>query len=413
MMPPSVHSYRPCLHRAAALLAMGFLTFAWYQAPSAEFIQTDVYHQAADQSLPHGAWILAGSIRLEGMSGDDLFLAAQERFRRKDHPPSGRIVLDGIASNDVWALGRDIVVNGTIADHARFLAPQGSIRVQGFIGNQAQFWGGTIFIQSNAVLSRGGTFFGDDVVVQGVCGGPLSIRARTATLAGRFDDDVTIVADTISLLAGTTIAGTLTYTSPNELTPGDGVSVAGGLIRWPASEPSPWDGTILQIWLFAGSLLTGGLFWKLFPDTFNRASDLVTTSGWKCLLAGLAAASLLITASLAAALSLVGLPLAATLAAACGLLGYLAKVAVALAIGGGIIRRTLGRSQPGMLGLTMGLMLLYVATNLPGGIGPLAWMGVTVLGMGGLMLALGARSPWARAFGLHTKPVNPPPSLPG
>jgi hypothetical protein len=383
-------------------------------APAAELIQAEAYRLATNQALPRGAWILAGSMVIEGDSGDDLFLLAQERMRWKHEIPSGRIVLAGAMSNDVWALGRDITVSGTIADHARFLAPQGSILVQGSIGNEAQLWGGTIFVQSNAALARGGALYGDEVVVQGACGGPLSIQARSATLAGRFEGDVTVAADEIALLAGTVIAGTLTYMSPRDLTPGEGVSVAGGLVRMPAPEPSPWDGLLLQLWLYAGSVLTGGLFWKIFPDAFNRAGDLVSVSSWKCLLAGLLTASLLITGTLVATVSLVGLPLAAALAAAGGLLGYLAKVAVALAAGGWLLRRTLGRPRPGLTGLTLGLALLYVGTNLPGPLGALVWLGVTVLGMGGLMLALLARTPWARPFGLAAPEAGGgPPPLPG
>ncbi len=311
---------------------------------------------------------------------------------------SGEITLTGYALNDFWAMAKNVKIDGVISDHARILAPNGSIIISGAISNGAFLWAQTVFVKTNALLGKGGIIYGDEISLHGSFAGPMTVHGKAVTISGVFAEDLTIVADQIALLSGTSVEGQLFYTSEQELVAGDGVAIKGGLHQknLPAA-PSQAAGPILQIWLFFGSLLTSILFVKIFPNFFAQAAGLITGGIWKCLLAGMITAGLLVTGAILTAVSVVGLPLAAVLAASCGLLGYLAKTAVALSLGARLLRRGHLR-QPGFTALTLGLVLLYLATNLPGITGMMIWLAITTLGMGAIMLAMLSQTRWSRPF---------------
>jgi cytoskeletal protein CcmA (bactofilin family) len=351
-----------------------------------EFISTNRYVLPANTVESRELWVLAQTEEIQGQAQNDLFLIATAGPGHTN----GAILLGGVCSNDVWALGSSIRLKGQALDHARLLASE-AISIEGAVANGLMAIAPQIFIAPSASIEGSAWLAGSDVMVNGRVHGPTRIYGKNVTLAGSFGDSVTLVAaQNLTLMPGTIIHGDLFYTAPSELFLDPKVHVTGRLVRVaPAPPPSrfTWTFLLLELTTLLGALLTGILFATFFP-TFNaRALQTLEVSPWKCLGIGLAATFALPAAAVVFLLLGVGLPLALLTAGLWIALLYLAKFIVALALGRRILR-TLRPDTNVFWTLLVGLVIVWTLSNLPPPAGWLTWLVVAVFGLGSMTLTL-------------------------
>ena len=248
--------------------------------------------------------------------------------------------------NDVWALGNSVEFTGTAAEHARFFATS-EIILGGKVGISAVAIGKTVTLTTNSVIDGDALLVGQSVVVAGDIRGNLRVLAGAATLNGRIDGNVRIVADDIVVMPGTKIGGDLVYTSPKDLflDPGK-VELDGQLIRKEletiqvkAPPSTLYDIVVSQAYFYLCALVAGIPFIAIFPRFTGRAVRWVRQSAWKCALVGFIAFCLIPMTSLFVFFTIIGIPLSLLLLLAYAIMIYLSKIIVALGIGGIVLRR--------------------------------------------------------------------------
>jgi cytoskeletal protein CcmA (bactofilin family) len=342
-----------------------------------EFLTTNAYIVAAEQTVPDEIWVAANTIEADGLFGNDLFAASSKDMSLK-----------GSYEGNLWAAaGTTVTLDGDCFRNARLTGQ--TLRIDGKIAGNLMAMGNTVIIGKNASIAGNARLIGSSVVVEGTIKGNVSINsARTVTLGGRMEGDVKVVSADIILPPSARINGNLTYTSSQELIPAGGV--VGGQLERVTPKPPP----LLSIdrlkshamWFFA-AFLVGVPFITTFPMTTAMASLLARKSPMKCLAVGFVASFLLPVLGLMSISSLIGLPLGALILASWGILVYVSRIIMGLMIGTLILKS--GNASIGrvLLSMASGLAVIYLATLIPS-IGLPVQMAVIWMGMGSLLLAL-------------------------
>jgi len=356
-----------------------------------EFIQTNQYTLATNETCSAELWLSAGRITLAGQAQDDLFLLGASDTMKSDGT-NGVVTLAGECRNDVWALGNIVELTGQIGDHARFLAR--TVTVSGSIARGALLMGSAVHLTKTSRLDGDAWLMGENLVAEGTVQGQLTLLGQNATLAGTFATNVHVMAQDIVVLPGTKIAGNLVYRSATELILDKDVKLDGQLIRepMPASPSggilSPLQSMVVQLWLFAAALVVGAIFFWLFPQVGQQAVAHLAASFWKCLLVGFFVLALSPMVCLLAAISLVGLPFSLLVITALGMLMYLSKLVVAVYIGRlGLLGRWNARF---VWAFSLGLLFLYIGAS-AGVVGIIVWFLIVCAGTGSFVLTLCGR----------------------
>ena len=346
-------------------------------AHATEFLATNAYVVAADQSIPDEIWVMANTVQADGSFGNDLFAVSW-----------GDISLKGTYEGNLWgAAGTTATLTGDCRRNVRLTGQ--TLRIDGQIDGNLMAMGNTVIIGTNATITGNARLIGSSVVMEGMIKGKVWINsARTVTLGGRMEGDVKMVSPDIVLPTKARINGNLTYTSGKELIPADGV-VAGKLERVTPQPPPLFSIDRVKsraMWFFA-AFLVGIPFITTFPMTTAMASLLARKSPMKCLAVGFIASFLLPALSLMSISSLVGLPLGALILASWGILVYVSRIIMGLMIGTLILKS--GNASIGrvLMSMSAGLAVIYLATLIPS-IGLPVQLAVVWMGMGSLLLAL-------------------------
>ena len=374
-------------------------------AHATQIVKVDAFKIAHGQTITNEMWVLAQDVSVGGRVKDDFFAASA------GGPAGlGNARLAGTFENDVWAFGNAISFSGTAEEHARFLANE--ITISGEIGISALAIGNTVALATNSVIDGDAALVGQSVVVAGEIHKDLKILANSATLSGTVDGNVRIVAEDIVVMPGTKIGGNLVYTSSKDLflDPAN-VELAGQLVRTEIKaipQPSAYDVFVSQAYYYLCALIAGLPFIAIFPRFTGRAVRHFRQSSWRCALVGVIAFCLIPMAAVFVFLTIVGIPLGFLLLLSYAIMIYLAKIVVALGIGGTLLRRH--GPQPFsrvFTSLSLGLIAIYALTVLPYGIGMLATFVVVLMGLGAMVLAIFASQ------GAPEPALPVPPPVPG
>lgn len=358
------------------------------QACAADFIQTNVFSNGAEEVLTNGLFISAKAIQIKGTAKNDLFLLATGESWQPQNKSDGDILLAGKFENDVWALGNTITLTGIIQDHARLLARL--ILISGSVSNSSILIANSIQITQSARMGSDVRFIGENVIVEGAIAGDLNIIAKNVTLSSTCSGNVELAAADIAVLPSARIGGNLIYRSPQELVLDKNVVLRGNLVRGEeevtkeARRPFfSWSSLAIQSWFFIGALGAGALMLFLFPAFIENGARQINSSAWKCLLVGFVAACLIPLACFFLALSVIGLPIALLSAAFFVILSYVSKITVALVIGNFIIRRK-AQGIKAFPAMGLGLVFLYLAAG-AGLLGVIIGFLIVCLGLGGMI----------------------------
>jgi hypothetical protein len=337
--------------------------------------------QAAEPAPAAGNVTIAGPKVEIGQPVQGDVLAAAGRIR----------IVQPVAQDAALAAG-DIEVRARIGQDLR--AAAGNLTIAAPIGGDAHLVGGSVHLERGSEIAGPSWIAGGEVQLLGVLGGRTKIYAGSVVIDGIVHGDLQVTAKDIELRPGAQIAGTLRYTSPNELRMAPGAKVAGAIERQPtrsrehAPRASGPFGIVFGIVLWLLSLFAAGVVWLLlFPRyagdaqaQLQKAPAASVGVGFLVLVAMPVAVALL-------AITIVGLPLALTLLAAYGLVllaGYLV-VATTLAD-----RLLIAAGQPSptrgwrFASLAIALLLLLLVGAIPV-LGWLIALGVLMAGSGALV----------------------------
>ncbi len=401
-------------HCLVIMLALG--AFVACTARAAFLNDADDYVLARNVTLRGETWLKARTVTVLGDTEDDIFVMSDlgASMATTNVVPSVR--LSGVLVGDVWALGDDVELSGMALSHAR-LAGLRTVRVTGSVGRNIMALANSVHIAASSTVTGDVSIAAVTVIAEGVVGGNVTIHAQKAVLGGRIAGDVTLKANDITVLPGTEIGGSLAYFGPDDLFLDPRVKVAGKLthLRPPPTEAPriTLDGLVVQMGLFLGALLAALLLFSTLPAFAFHSVERLGQSIWRSLLIGFVACALIPMAAGLLILTMVGIPLGVMLLLVYVLLLYFAKAISAFYVA----HRAISRFAPArpvalmpMLGL--GLLLIYITTNLPFPLDAVAWVTFTLMGVGGMVGAIFDRRMQVLAVqgdGSDRQPPPPPP----
>jgi cytoskeletal protein CcmA (bactofilin family) len=309
-----------------------------------------------------------------------------------------RIVIDGSVRGDLRAAGQDIVING---------------RVEGNVSTGSQ-----LMTVANRGKIDGSVLSGaQDLYLLGDVGRGVTAAAGTLQIRGAVGGTVQATVDHLVVDPSARVAGSLRYTSADQVTVPNG-TVAGG-VQFQQSERRDRErernerrdffaglfGFFNLVWL-VGSVIAGVLLVHFLPGFAAGTVAQVRERPLPSLGLGVLALFVVPFAILLVAFTLIGLPIAFVAGLGYLLALYAGWLLLGLAVGVLLVelvrrRNPRLRADPRWL-VVLGLIVLYVLTHLPW-IGGLASFTAVCLGLGALLLQIAAaRRPPAVAL--------PPPS---
>lgn len=346
------------------------------QTQAIQFISTNTYAVATDETVDDELWIQATDTEVNGLVNDDLFLLV-----------GNQMTLGGDFKHNLWGLGNQILLTGSAKRNVRLMGK--TIQLKGSVEGNILMIGKTIKIAPTATIGGDIHMLGNSIILEGATQNDVSITAtRVVTISGTIGGNLDIIAPEIILQRDAHIGGHLTYTASKELVPAAGM-VSGKLTRTIPQRASSFSKARLlaQIMWFFAALIAGIPFVVLFPMTTAMATQFVRTAPWKCLWVGVLCALALPVFGLMSASSGIGLPLGALILGGWGFMAYTSRIIMGLVIGTLILRKKNTSIGHVLRSMALGLAVIYIGTAIPS-ISLSVHITIVSMGMGALLLSL-------------------------
>ena len=380
---------------------------------SIEFISTNRFAVASNETVQSELWVQAQNVDLAGTAEKDVFVFALAPMSSEDAAPALR--LTGSVLGDLWAVAQNIELRGTLNRNARLLGAK-TITVSDKVAGNLVAAGNAVHVDETADIGGDLLAVARDIIADGHTHGDVRLMGTHVTLAGTFDRDITVTAAEITVMPGTRIGRDFRYLSDKDLVLDSNVSLGRNMIRLepaPSSAGSSAGSSLLfQLALYASSLLGGLALIGLFPGLVALSAQKLSESVWRTVLLGFVAFCLVPMTAILLFVTLVGIPLSLTILLAYLVAVYFSKVPVALCLGALAMRRRDPQTPlPVFPALALGLLLMYAAVSLPFPIDFILWFAFTFAGLG----ALAGASLDRRIPAVVRQPASPevqPPPLP-
>jgi hypothetical protein len=345
-----------------------------------QLIATNAYHLASEKIEEDELWIIAGTIELAGTASNDISAAAGGMVLSGDFHQSvvavasSNLTFTGRARQILRLAGRYISFNGMAEDSVAAAALTVSV------GASNRFDQTTVLI-------------GDTVVTDGVAEGDMWVFANSATIQGKIRGTLHARAHDIVVVPGTEIGGDFRYAAPRDIVLSNRVRVDGEIHRMTQTRLglSYVNFLILHLLLLGGALIVGMPFVRLFPRTIVHTTSVLARAPARCALTGMGIGVCIPVAALLFLIFPITLPLSLVLWMSLALMAYFAQIAVALTVGGIILRQIGPSPNPprALNALMLGLVILYLATAIPV-VNAVLWIVILASGMGSLGLGMWA-----------------------
>ena len=314
------------------------------------------------------------------------------------------VVINGTVNGDLIALARNVTINGTVrgnvitaasnvevtgAVEGSILAGGQSVQIDGKVARNLVGFGQSINIGKNATIGGDAAGFGNPVLMNGTVAHSFYAFGLT-DIAGSVGRNVIFKGAVLNVLPTANITGDLkAEVSKAEMVHVDPAARIGGKQTIDVPKPGPsryarFGFYFSQMLHVAAAFIAGMLLLLIFPRLRNLGlPDVVSVlkSGG----VGFLLVFALPVAAFILAITLIGLPVA-FVGFVTWLLGiYLAKIALANFIGRTLLSSQGDRMSSVALSLIVGLVLIFVAINLPF-IGGLIHFVLVLVGFGALAM---------------------------
>ena len=366
-----------------ALMFAFFLTLLGASVTHAADFRTDTSITIGEgEVIDDDLYLIGTTIVVNGNVNGDLFAVGTT------------IEINGTVNGNVSLAGTDVIINGTVSHGARIAA--NSVTIAGTVAEDA-------LLLSNIA----------DLIAGGVVGRDLILTVATMTIDGTVERRVAGVADKVThngsigaefdmslanltITDGASIGGDLTYRSENEAEIAGGADIGGETMHEMVAETTDtdlgfsFDSIAVGI---AGLIMTavyGTVFLLVFPRLAITASNQLLENPLMSIGMGIVFLIVVPIVSILVMITVVGIPVGLIALVLYGIALFSAQVFVGMTIGRLILSFFAdgNRRLIQFFGLLIGLLILYGISFIPY-VGPWAPLVVIILGLGGLMLAIG------------------------
>lgn len=304
----------------------------------------------------------------------------------------GQITVENEVEGDILAAGGQITVRARVGDDVR--AAGGNITLSGTVGDDAIIGAGTVIIAPTADIGGRAWLAGGNVEVHGKVGRSLRAAGAHIVIAGDIAGDVDLTAESIDILPGAVVGGSLRYSSPNEANIAPGARIAGAVARelLPARPRHERVAAgAVRFGLSVSLMLTAIVLFLLFPRASTTSARNIVESPWKSLGIGFALVAATPFAILILFATLIGAWLA-LIALALYLVLLLTGFLTGILCVGGFGLRLIGKDKNPTKGWhTLSIVAAFVALWIVGLVpilGGLVCFAILLFGLGGLALLI-------------------------
>ena len=299
------------------------------------------------------------------------------------------VTVDGTVTGDLIAFVRQVTIRGAVKGNVISFARQ--IDVEGTVEGSIIGFGQSL--ETRGQVGRNVYAFGQsaDIARGGRVGENVAIFASESDIEGTIGKDAYARVGSMNLSESARINGALTarVNRAENVRIAPGAAIGRTDIRTARPARSRYATLSFYVWQtiwLAAAFLTGLVLFWLFPGltgvSFAGMRDLLISAG-----IGFLTFVALPIASVIAVITLIGLPLG-LIALACWMAAaYAAKLVVAGFLGRSLLRNNSGGQPATALVLLVGLVPIFIATNLPY-IGALIGFLLTLLGLGAIAMGI-------------------------
>ena len=365
----------------ALLVAFLFTLMAVPAAFAADFRTDTSISIGDDEVINDDLYLFGTTITVNGIVNGDLFAAGNS------------LTVNGTVNGNVFLVGQEVIVNGTVSRGARITANNATIA--GSIGEDLLLLGNSTGIHGGASIGRDLIATVSSLTLDGTVQRRFAGNAQTVTLNGSVGSNIDIGVGDLTITEDASIGGDLTYRSDQMAEIAGGADIGGDVNHEMVGEADTETGFSIGSFVpsIIGLIMTavyGTVLLLVFPRLTVAASNQLLENTIMSIGMGIVFLIVVPIVSVLVMITVIGIPLGLIALLLYGIALFSAQVFVGMTLGRLILSffSDGNRRMIQFLGLLLGLLILYGVSFIPY-VGPWAPLIVIILGLGGLMLAIG------------------------
>ena len=365
----------------ALLVAFLFTLMAVPAAFAADFRTDTSISIGDDEVINDDLYLFGTTITVNGIVNGDLFAAGNS------------LTVNGTVNGNVFLVGQEVIVNGTVSRGARITANNATIA--GSIGEDLLLLGNSTGIHGGASIGRDLIATVSSLTLDGTVQRRFAGNAQTVTLNGSVGSNIDIGVGDLTITEDASIGGDLTYRSDQMAEIAGGADIGGDVNHEMVGEADTETGFSIGSFVpsIIGLIMTavyGTVLLLVFPRLTVAASNQLLENTIMSIGMGIVFLIVVPIVSVLVMITVIGIPLGLIALLLYGIALFSAQVFVGMTLGRLILSffSDGNRRMIQFLGLLLGLLILFGVSFIPY-VGPWAPLVVIILGLGGLMLAIG------------------------
>ncbi len=365
-----------------ALIVAFLLTLVGAPAAFAADFRTDTSISIGeDEVIDDDLYLIGTTVTINGTVNGDVFAAGNS------------LSVNGTVNGNVYLLGQDVSISGTVSQGARITA--NNVSISGSIGEDLLLLGNSTTVHGNANIGRDLIVTVDSLTLDGTVQRRLAGNAQTVMLNGSVGSNVDIGVEDLTVTEDASIGGDLTYRSETEAEISSGAEIGGDLTLEMTDDVEvdtgfSLDSVALGIVGLIMAAVYGTVLLVVFPRLTVTASNQLLENPVMSIGMGIVFLIVIPIVAVLVMITVVGIPLGLIALLLYGIALFSAQVFVGLTIGRLIFSffADANRRMIQFFGLLIGLLILFGISFVPY-LGSWAPLIIAILGLGGLMLAVG------------------------
>ena len=334
-----------------------------------------------DEVINDDLYLFGTTITVNGIVNGDLFAAGNS------------LTVNGTVNGNVFLVGQEVTVNGAVSRGARITANNATI--SGSIGEDLLLLGNSTGIHGGATIGRDLIATVASLTLDGMVQRRFAGKAQTVTLNGSVGSNIDISVEELTITEDASIGGDLTYRSNEMAEIAGGADIGGDVNYEMVGEADIETGFSIDsvVPSIIGLIMTavyGTALLLIFPRLTVTASNQLLEKPLMSIGMGIVFLIVVPIVSVLVMITVIGIPLGLIALLLYGIALFSAQVFVGMTLGRLILSffSDGNRRMIQFLGLLLGLLILFGVSFIPY-FGPWAPLVVIILGLGGLMLAIG------------------------
>ncbi len=353
--------FMTCLGKYSKLWCIASIVFLMFGSAYGTQYKSGGNFFFPDTSIVEDDLIIAGAnIKLDGTIGGDLICASRY------------LVQNGLVTGSLNSVTQNLEVLGVVNGSVRSFAQ--NININGQLNQNLIALCSALNIRPDATIEKDVTAFGGEMTLDGKIGGDLKGSMGTLVITGVVGKDVSIDANSITLMPTAQILGNFKYKSEKPAKIESGVLIFGETVWTKKESKKEKESTslftakslITKTLFLLALMITGIVISLVCKKNVYQAKQAVSESFLKSMGLGFVFMVCIPIAILILLFTVIGIPIAVIALFAYVILIYIAKIPVAAFVGDRIFKFLGKQGEPSLIwSMILGFIVLTILLNIP------------------------------------------------